>query len=119
MRTNLAEYTNEEKSLLLYLETRLVDHMGRVDGRNINAEDCDIAKKLMEEGLIEFGRISMRIILSQQKKGLFFNNTNWVRFTDLAWKLTHEERRLRSERMIEHNYQELEVEMARGRKFPI
>lgn len=43
--------TSDERSLLLYLETRAVDHGGKVDAQHMNKEDFDIAKKWMKKGL--------------------------------------------------------------------
>ena len=48
---------SKHKSLLLYLETRAVDYSGRVDGRYMNDEDTEMAKKWNDEGYLEFGRV--------------------------------------------------------------
>ena len=84
-------YTKDEQSLLLYLETCLVDTgasqtdhsigYGEFDPRRVNAEDIEIGHKLMDEGLMFF-RYPACV----------------VRFTDRAWKLSHQFRRERAER---------------------
>jgi hypothetical protein len=79
--------------MLLYMESRLVDNGGKLDGRHINQEDIAIAKRWREQGFIEFGRVLFHNI-----KG---NNTHYVRFTPAAWKAAHRERMARSARTVD------------------
>jgi len=88
---SLETMSKDERSLLLYLECRSVDYGGRVDALHMNAEDLTIAKKWNEEGFIEFGRIVYRNITNA--------GTQFVKFSEEAWKLAHEERRARFNRM--------------------
>lgn len=83
--------TKEEKSLLLFLETRAVDYGGRVNTLHMNGEDFDIAKRWDEEGFVGFGRIVARNHNS--------DGSHWVKLSDEAWKLAHKERKARAKRM--------------------
>lgn len=87
----LGKMSRDERSLLLYLETRAVDCGGRVDTIRMNQDDFDIAKKWNDEGFIRFGRIVMRHHNSE--------GTHWCLFSDDAWKLAHQERKARWERI--------------------
>ena len=42
---SLDTMTSDERNLLLYLETRAVDHGGLVDAKHMNKEDMEIAEK--------------------------------------------------------------------------
>jgi hypothetical protein len=53
----LSEFTKDEKSQLLYLETRLVDHAGRIDVRRMNDADWEIMHRWKKEGFVDFGRV--------------------------------------------------------------
>ena len=86
----LEEMTRDEKSLLLFLETRVVDYWGKVDTRHMNDEDMEIARRWSKEGFIEFGRIAFKDV---SKRG-----THWCRLSEKAWRLVHQERRIRAER---------------------
>lgn len=105
------EMTKDQKSLLLYFETCLVDYHGRVEGCRINEADIEIAKQFAESKLIDFGRLSMKAIqkLRGDPHGRIF--THYVRFSDKAWKLAHQFRRERSERMIGKMNSELLAEL--------
>lgn len=85
------EMTKTERSLLLYLETRAVDHRGFVRVEQMNEEDMAIAKRWNTEGFIEFKRVTKR-------GGNGLELTYAVRLTDAAWELVHKERRARAER---------------------
>jgi hypothetical protein len=49
--------TKEEKSLLLFFETRMVDNFCKLDTRHMNVDDHKIADRWVREGEIAFGRI--------------------------------------------------------------
>ncbi len=85
------EMTKDERSLLLFLETRAVDYGGRVNTQHMNLIDMNIAEKWNEEGFLEFGRIVIRNHNN--------NGTHWVKLSEEAWKLAHEERTTRGKRM--------------------
>ena len=88
----------DEESILLYFETCIVDYHGKVVGNRMNDVDFEIAKKWKEEAIIDFGRIPFDEIKKQVRGSGY---TNWVRFTDKAWKLAHKSRREKAERHIE------------------
>lgn len=83
--------TKDEKSLLLFLETRAVDYAGRVNAKHMNESDFNIAIRWDKEEFIMFGRIRSKDINS--------NGAYFCRLTDKAMKLAHNERLARSKRM--------------------
>lgn len=85
--------TKDERSLLLYLETRAVDYGGKVDTRHMNKEDMELAKQWNQEGFVRFGRIKFHDI------DTFTKSTHWCEFSDEAWELAHKEKRARYERI--------------------
>lgn len=89
----LDEMTRDERSLLLYLETRAVDFGGKVDVRHMNKEDMDMAKRWNSEGFLKFGRIKFHDILSKQ------SGTHWCELSDEAWALAQQERKARYTRI--------------------
>lgn len=84
-----------EQSLLLFLETQLVDHRGDVAGIHMNKEDFDIAKQWSKEGFVSFVRKKMSRI--RQTVGPE-SRTHEVRFSARAWDIVHRLRRERAER---------------------
>lgn len=87
----LKTMTNDERSLLLFLEARAVDHGGKVDGRHMNKDDFEISERWDAEGFINFGRVA-------------FENCNqygahWCKLSEEAHQLAAEERRARCERL--------------------
>jgi len=89
----MKEYSKNEKSLLLYLETCLVDNRGKVQSAHMNDIDFTITKKWKEEKLIEFRRVPYHEITTAG----VFPQTHTIKFTDKAWKLAHQFRRERAE----------------------
>ena len=87
----LAEMTKDERSTLVYLETRIVDHSGRVDLRHLNADDMTSIRGWQAEGFIQWGRVAHGA--TELKTAPM-----WVQFSDEAWTLAHEERRARAAR---------------------
>lgn len=87
----LEEMNKDERSLLLFLETRAVDYGGRVNGQHMNADDYQIAKRWNETGFIKFGRIRF--------KDVNRDGADWVFLSEEAWELARQERRARAERM--------------------
>ncbi len=102
-----------QQSLLMFLETRIVDHAGKVAGAHMNGEDFDQAQSWREEGLIKFGRIPTADINRPQIAHRSGTNTNWVRFTDEAWKLAHRFRRERGDRLTAEEDKPVEKEEER------
>ena len=117
MRTKPEEFNRYEKSLLLYLEARLVDNMGRVAGCQMNTEDWNIAEKLEKEGLLETGRLTMKIIEGFRGNTLSRCHSHWVRFTsDITWNLVAQFRRERSDIWINKDKEKLEAEMTKNNR---
>ena len=101
----MTELTRDQANLLLYFETRLVDHGGRVDCVHMNAEDISQAKAWSESGYVDYGRIVMKDCNS---KGAM-----WIDFSNEAWEDAHRERRARACRMINNrNYVKTEEKRA-------
>ena len=90
---DLKKLNKNERSLLLYLETCLVDNGGKIDNRKINDEDIKIMINWEAKHFINFGRIKFNAITKPY-------NSNWIEFSDLAWKLAHKERIERSKRIL-------------------
>lgn len=84
------EMARDEKTLLLFLETRAVDHAGRVDIRHMNYDDMNLAQTWALEGFVEFGRIESQ---HHSKYG-----THYVHLSEAAMEAAHKERRARAER---------------------
>jgi hypothetical protein len=80
--------SRDERSLLLYFETCVVDLAGRVDPRRMNEEDEVIANKWADKGFINYGRIASADHNSQ--------GCLWVEFSADAWSLAHQARRQRA-----------------------
>ncbi len=89
---SLSTMTSDERNLLLYLETRAVDHGGIVDTKHMNKEDMDIAGKWNNEGFVKFGRIKFHSITSA--------GTYWCELSDEAWNLAHAERKAKCARIM-------------------
>lgn len=87
----LEDISKDERSLLLFFETRAVDYGGRVNLAQMNDIDISIANGWNEKKFIEFGRIVIR-----NHNG---DGTYWCKLSEDAWILAHEERRKRFERM--------------------
>jgi hypothetical protein len=91
MDMKLENMSKDELSLLLFFETRAVDHGGLVDNRHMNADDFEIAKKWNESGFVKFGRVVYRNITN--------GCTNWCKLSELAWMIAHQGRKARHERL--------------------
>ncbi len=83
--------TKEEKSLLLFLECRAVDHGGRIDTRHMNTEDMKIAIQWDTQGFIKFGRIA--------SENLSKLGSHWCQLSDEAWRVVGIERKARADRL--------------------
>ena len=91
MTREITTLTRDEKSLLLYLESRAVDHSGKVAMEKMNDADRVNAKRWNEEGFISFGRIAHADIFSGSTA------THWVHLSQEAWETAHLLRRKRAE----------------------
>jgi hypothetical protein len=86
----LSDMSKEERSLLLYFESRCVDNNSGIDPRCMNENDFKIAKKWNENGFIEFRRVFSGYLTEKL--------SHYVNLSDDAWNLAHEERQARAER---------------------
>ena len=87
-------FNKDQTSMLLYLETCIVDNFGFAKGVSMNVTDIEIAKKWDDEGFLVFKRVPYDYLKETER-----SNTHYVRFSDEAWKLAHKLRRERAERM--------------------
>ena len=92
---SISTMSKDEKSLLLFLETRAVDHAGMVNLQHMNVEDCALAKAWDEAGFIEFKRIPFKCLKQHKRSG----STSWVILSDAAWDLVAKLRRERADRL--------------------
>ena len=84
----LDQFTRDEKSQLLYLETRLVDYGGKVDVRRMNDSDKNIMKDWTEQGFVSYGRICSADTSDSASM--------WCQFSDEAWEYAYEARKNRA-----------------------
>ena len=91
----------QQESLLMYLETCLVDKTGNVDSRRMNEEEMEIAKRWAKQGLIEFGRLPAHKVFARKRSTW---KTHYVRFSDKAWIDASRFRRERAERNSEATF---------------
>lgn len=110
---HIGELCMDDVTLILYLETCLVDQRGMAQGIRMNDIDMDTVKTWREEGLIDFGRIPFHDV-HKVNPGKSLNagpfgvvHTHWVRFTPRAWDIAHRFRRERAERHVDTLVQEV------------
>jgi hypothetical protein len=90
--------TKDERSVILYAETCLVDSYGKMAQIRMNKEDLAALDRFKEEGLLDYGRLSAKEIMNVHN---IIHGTHWVRFTEEAWTLAHKLRRERAARMVQ------------------
>lgn len=90
---NTKEWNKDEKSLLLYLESRAVDHSGILDDKHLNTADRDNLKAWAESGFIETGRVASDFL----ERG-----TTWAKPSSEAINEAHALRKARAERLWEN-----------------
>jgi len=93
----MKQFNKDERSLLMFFESYIVDNLGKVAGSRMNEDDYEIAKKWNDEGFISFERIPFHDI----NKNKAIPDTHQVKFSDEAWTLAHQFRRERGERHVE------------------
>jgi len=92
-------WSKDERSIILYLETCLVDGNGKAAGARMNDVDFKNIERFVEEGLIKFGRLPFKEI--EKMRGNFaVVPTHWIRFSEEAWAIAHKLRRERADRMV-------------------
>lgn len=84
------ELTKDDRSLLLYLESRAVDNSGAVHTQHMNADDMAIAEKWNADGFVSFGRIASEYL------PLPSGSTHWCVLSEAAWQAAHDERQARA-----------------------
>lgn len=89
-----------KESLLLYLETRIVDYRGFVDPRYMNAEDFEIARRWNDKGFIVFRRIPFKKIEQLRMQKSLDHSTSYVKFSKVAWNIAHRLRKVRGMRQM-------------------
>lgn len=84
--------SKDDKSMLVYAETCVVDHGGLLEGQRMNEADLKAMLKFEREGLAKSGRIPARLLgqFPGQRKP-----THWIKFTDFGWEVAHALRRER------------------------
>jgi RecB family endonuclease NucS len=92
---NLEEMSKDERSLLLYIETCVVDYAGLIHSLKINEDDRTLLKKWDESGFISWSRITFKSLQLLSDK----HRSTLVRLSEEAWTLAHQERRNRALRM--------------------
>lgn len=89
--------TRDEKSVLLYAETCLVDGGGLLAGVRLNEADHAALEKFKAAGALDYGRIPFHTIEKLIHPGYGVNLTHWVTFHEPAWQAAHALRRSRSQ----------------------
>jgi hypothetical protein len=104
------ELTKEERSLLLYLESCLVDHHGYINAQRINIDDRATLKAWDEAGYVHYGRLPMWVIQDRYRQSKHTEHeSHYVRFSEAAWQDAHRERRQRSERLVNDHAQRYDL----------
>lgn len=93
------ELTREERSILLYVETRAVDYGGLLDAVHMNNDDIEILKRWDEKGFVRFGRL----VLENVKNTRTSCQCYWCDLSDEAWTVAHRERKNRAMRSRKTN----------------
>ena len=91
------EMNRDQQSLLVYLETCLVDYGGKCESRRMNEDDFKQIALWKDCNLVRFGRLFAREVVDQTRTRL---STHWVLFSEEAWSLAHRWRRERAERLM-------------------
>lgn len=87
--------TRDERSQLLYLETRAVDYGGKVATEKMNGDDFKITDRWRKKGFIRFERL-----LAKHVGRVGGRCTHCVVLTDEAWECAALERRRRADRNL-------------------
>ena len=103
--------TKDERSLLLYIETRCVDYGGVLDTRHLNDDDQELLEKWKAEGFIDTGRVAFKTIPDAPGCRAW---TQWVSLSEEAWKAAFIQRIARFARE-HHNRKWMTTEEYRNR----
>ncbi len=96
--SEMGDMTREERNLLLFLETQLVDHNGQVAGECMNENDFVIARDWTATTFVKLSRIPFD---DMPRRTGSTPRTHRVQFSDEAWRTAHKLRRERGERHVE------------------
>jgi hypothetical protein len=88
--------SRDEQSLLLFLETCVVDHGGLVNLGHMNGGDYNIAERWAKEGFIQFGRVASATMPPVSRTSAW---SHWCQLSEEAWKSVRILRRERAERL--------------------
>lgn len=91
----LDNMNKDERSLLTYFESCLVNQRGYCEARRMNEVDFEIAGQWVDVGFVQFRRRPAKDIV-----GTTTVRAYEVRFSEEAWELAHIERRRRAERNL-------------------
>lgn len=98
----IEKMTKDEKSLLLYFETCLVDKDGRIMAKRMNEIDFEIAKKWTKEKFVSLKGIPIKEV---KNKGIY-TETHTVCFSEKAFQMVYylrKARALRHSKLLELN----------------
>ncbi len=84
--------TRDQKSLLLYLESRATDHAGKLKSEQLNDADRANLDAWNKTGLVKSGRIAHKDLIND---GCHL----WAELSDNAWWLAHSLRRAKAKRL--------------------
>lgn len=115
--TSAAELSRDEKSILLYAETCVVDGSGLLSGARMNEADITALKKFKDAGILDFGRIPYRTLATLIQPPAA-SLTHWVTFHEPAWALAHALRRQRA-LQLGSNRKKVDAALAEKKDFPM
>lgn len=92
----LAAMTKDEKSLLIYLETRMVDYAGTIDFVHLNDADNIILAEWKAAGFITLHRLTYKSIQTLNMKSV----SSVIMLSDEAWELAWQCRKERANRLL-------------------
>lgn len=95
----IEELTSNQESLLLYLETCMVDGGSMLSSAKMNQDDWDNAATFKEEGVLEVVRLKMADVRRYEYTGKGYTHRVSV-FSDKAWEMAHRIRRERGQRIV-------------------
>lgn len=98
-KVDTTHWNKDERSLIVYLETRMVDHSGVVNLAHLNDTDRTTIEGWVARGLIEWGRLTDASI--KNSDGRTKIETHWVILSEEALDIAYAERRARIKRGLD------------------
>lgn len=108
--------TKDQRSIIVYAESCLVDRGGLLEARKMNKEDFDNLHMYEREGFLSHGRIPFSVM--QSLEGRDWSPTHWITFKDKAWELAHALRRFRAEVATSASRQKVDAALAEDHLSP-